>query len=662
VKSSFLIALGVLMLAFFGLAIWKRVDDRTRTSRGQRPTDSGERAQLVHFWERYNHASRLRTAGKFQKAAEHYRAALSIDPNHEESIYYLGNCLFEVGDYIKALRWFERLIHLNPASQRGHSQIGVVTSLLAPGAPLNYQRAVQALERNLELDPEESGSFLRLGHIALEQDQLPKAYELFSKAAGFSSPEGMFWAGFVRFQQGRYREAADQFRKVIELADRERLISSRGAASEGDIAEDDDAAEPTPLQKAELKSRIFLYWSGLKIGDGNVAAAELNSRYLELNILQKSRDRLIEGLKGRLLNFNDASEDVHRLISVSPNEVIFIRQRRGADLDFEQEQQNQEIGGGWNAFTGDVDQDGRNDLYVVQSGFWGTGQNRLYLSRTDQEGRLVWEEVTDAYGLSGERPTVAACFSDVDGDGRLDLIEAGNSSPDYSALRLFRGGPKGFSEARSVLPEIDGNATDLAVADFDADGWPDVLLTRWKRPPLLLRNNGDGSFVQKQPEVLSRVPGTALSCAVFDYDQDQRPDLLIGERSDYETALKYLVQDEIQPLKEGTILIFRNQGDWKFQDVTAGVGLARYPGAVDLIPADLNNDGWPDLLVVNGGPSAYWRIPSQILINQKGRRFALVAMLPGFLPVGAMGAAIILHRGERTGIALPGVGLFEFPI
>lgn len=656
-RRTLLIAFGILLLAFLGIALLKRSGPGAESG-ADRVVDAKERDRLVQFWESYNRGTRLRTAGRFFDAVIHYRLALKTNPNHEESVYYLGNCLFEIGNYSEASDWFERLIELNPRSQRGYSQIAAISSLLAPGAPLNYQRAAEALERNLKLDPEESGSFLRLGQIALEQNQLSVAFNHLNHAAGFGSPAGMFWAGFVRFQQGRYEDAAVQFQKVIRLAAREREIALRGARGEGDLATEGSATELTPLEKAELKSRIFLYWCGPEfrepIKDFIPPRQVADSSRLKIRSVPSSEAQLPEG---RFVLLDGSERNPASIVAVSTDGVSsYAVSDEG--LDTRSGKRVQGMKGGWDACRGDIDHDGRDDLYVIQSGFVGTGQNRLYLNRSTQES-LMWREVTREYGLLGERATASARFVDIDGDGDLDLIEAGNSSPQYSALRLFRRTQNGFEETSSSQFQFDGNVTDLVVADFDDDGWPDIGVSRWKRAPLFFRNSGDGTFIEKQPPAFSRVQGTALASSVIDYNRDKRPDLLIAERSGYETALSYLCREGRPALKDGTVLLFRNEGDWNFQDVTSEVGLDRYPGAIDLIAADFNKDTWPDLLVVNGGLPAYWRIPSQILLNENGERFTVAAIAPNFLPIRATGAVIIPMPGKRMQIALGDAGLFE---
>ena len=125
-----------------------------------------ERKQQIRlFWDAYNSARSLRTRKEYEPAAREYERALEIDPQHEDSLYYLGSCLLEVGEYEKAVQVYERLVILNPRSNRGLSQLGLLLSTPAPGAVLNLERARQMFERVSEVNQEESGPFLRLGQL-----------------------------------------------------------------------------------------------------------------------------------------------------------------------------------------------------------------------------------------------------------------------------------------------------------------------------------------------------------------------------------------------------------------------------------------------------------------------------------------------------------------
>jgi hypothetical protein len=129
----------------------------------------------------------------------------------------------------------------------------------------------------------------------------------------------------------------------------------------------------------------------------------------------------------------------------------------------------------------------------------------------------------------------------------------------------------------------------VVVSDFDDDGWPDIYVACDSTPSILYRNNRDGSFSDVSVEA-----GTAygdagqeegsMGVAAGDFDNDGRIDIV-----------KTNFMDE-------TSTLYRNLGDWFFEDatITAGLGVhTRYVGW-GVAFFDFDQDGWKDILAVNG--------------------------------------------------------------
>jgi len=270
-------------------------------------------------------------------------------------------------------------------------------------------------------------------------------------------------------------------------------------------------------------------------------------------------------------------------------------------------------GWGQGACVGDYDNDGWEDLYVTYY-----GKNRLY---HNQKG--VFTEVGAQSGTAGTgKAWGSGCaFVDYDRDGLLDLIVANYVDFDLStapapgerASCVWKGvpvmcGPRGLASAKNILYHNQGGgkfsdfttqahidqtsghySLGVATFDYDDDGWPDIYVACDSTASILYHNNRDGTFT----DVAVRA-GAA-------YNEDGREQAGMGATiGDFNGDGKFDIFKT--NFSDDTSTLYKNNGNGTFDDVTfaAGLGLnTRYLGwGANFL--DLDNDGWPDLLVVNG--------------------------------------------------------------
>jgi hypothetical protein len=232
----------------------------------------------------------------------------------------------------------------------------------------------------------------------------------------------------------------------------------------------------------------------------------------------------------------------------------------------------------------DLDNDGFADLYVSNNGKFGK-ENLLYQNRGG--GRL--ENVTSRVGAPMHLPDAARSVTvlDFDGDGLLDVLAlAGTHGGDTMLFRNLGGMQFELSRA------IPGDATGLgaAVGDVTGNGWPDVMIGGSNR---LFVNHGDGVFREAtelglREDFLREDDSPSCGVALGDVDRDGDMDMLIGSHHK---------RPWTQP---NAIRLFLNLGSRpdriRFQEVTARVGLVKYPIKVPHVEIrDFDNDGWPDL-------------------------------------------------------------------
>lgn len=202
----------------------------------------------------------------------------------------------------------------------------------------------------------------------------------------------------------------------------------------------------------------------------------------------------------------------------------------------------------------------------------------------------------------------AAAWGDADGDGLPDLYVGAfhKTGTEPNVLLLQREGR--FVAADQPALAVSARSSGAIFVDLDNDGDQDLYVSNLgggkeghqATDSKLFRNDG-GKFVDISSESHACPQGfRGRSVAALDYDGDGRLDLLLGESLAYGSA------------KHSRLL--RNRGDLKFEDVTKQVGLPPTP-ALGVAVGDVNNDRWPDLLLVaaEGG--------NRLFLNRGGKDF-----------------------------------------
>ena len=264
-------------------------------------------------------------------------------------------------------------------------------------------------------------------------------------------------------------------------------------------------------------------------------------------------------------------------------------------------------GYGMGVATGDINNDGFTDLYLTN-----LGSNQMYLNKGD--GTFI--DVTKKTGTDDPRWSTSASFLDYDRDGWLDLIVvnyaefsiansptcyATTTAKDYCTPRAFRApgnrifhnkGDGTFEDvtAKAGIDKEFGHGLGVVASDFDGDGWVDIYVANDGDPNQLWINQKDGTF---RNEAL--LAGAALNrdgkaeagmgVDAGDFDGNGTDDIFITH------------------LMDETHTLFFNLGKGVFEDRTreAGLGMPgrRFTGFGTLF-FDYDNDGWLDLMIVNG--------------------------------------------------------------
>jgi enediyne biosynthesis protein E4 len=270
------------------------------------------------------------------------------------------------------------------------------------------------------------------------------------------------------------------------------------------------------------------------------------------------------------------------------------------------------LGGGAAAI--DYDKDGLLDLFFPGGGYYGGADKKQILGHPCRLYR----------NLGGWK------FKDVTNEVGLD--------------RLAEGKPWFYSHG-------------VAVADYDRDGWPDILVTGWGRIALF-HNEADGKGGRRFSDVtaaagLDRGVTWATSAAFADLDGDGWPDLYVCQYVDWSFAnhpdCNYdgKTPDVCPPKKFKGLpaKLYRNTGVGTFVDVSATAGLKLGPESKSLgvVVADVNEDGKPDIYVANDTVANFFYVNKStkgtIRLNEQGM-VSGVALDGGGSPNGSMGVDV----------------------
>ncbi|MGB6727056.1 MAG: CRTAC1 family protein [Terracidiphilus sp.] len=220
-------------------------------------------------------------------------------------------------------------------------------------------------------------------------------------------------------------------------------------------------------------------------------------------------------------------------------------------------------------------------------------------------------------------------FFDYDQDGWLDIYLTNGSRlfttwPEGKAptTQLYRNNRDGtFTDvtAKSGLGR-SGWQTGVCVGDYDNDGWDDLFCTFWGHN-ILFRNNGNGTFtdVTRHAGLWEDEVRWGSGCTWIDYDRDGFLDLFVANYLKFDPSMTPAPGDNAscqykgepvmcgpRGLPPGTNLMYRNNGDGTFTDVSEKSGILKTGPrtSITAVSYDFDNDGWPDIYVaVDSGPS-----------------------------------------------------------
>ncbi len=380
-------------------------------------------------------------------------------------------------------------------------------------------------------------------------------------------------------------------------------------------------------------------------------AAEVGLKAVHVSTGEKRY--ILESMSGGVGIFDCDNDGRPDLVMVNGSTVD--RYRAGGDLmvtlyhqepdgtfkDITKEAGLTRLGWGMGVAVADYDNDGKLDLFVS-----GYGGNALYHNL----GSCKFEDVTDKAGVHGDGFMTGAAWGDYDRDGNVDLFVARYTHVDMNNLPQF--GSNKYCRYKGVLVQCgpwglvgesdflyhnrgDGTFEEVSVkagvhdeigyyglgviwADYDDDGWPDLLVANDSVPNYLYHNNHDGTFTDEGMLTGLALSGEGMELGNMGVD--------FGD-FDHSGRLGFFVTH----FAEQPNSLYRNMGPKGFEDVswTSGLGHQNY-GLVGWGTSffDMDNDTWLDLFVANG------HVFPQVDTVETGARYR---------------EPLLLHRNNRDG-------------
>ncbi|HTC58463.1 MAG TPA: FG-GAP-like repeat-containing protein [Candidatus Sulfotelmatobacter sp.] len=509
----------------------------------------------------YNLGLLAKNTGEAQAAIDAFRHVVELDPNDADARYFLGSSYAQAKEFPQAIDAFQHALQLNPL--HASAEFGLSR---AYQQSTDIDHAREHLKKFQYITQNKLGAALSLAYG--EQGQYSRAVEAPSavlkapaqikvqfvdvtKEAGLAVAAAIGDAQFFHGPGACFLDYDND--GLIDL-----LVTDYGA--QGGISLYHNLGhgrfeDVTAKAGLDPKSHAIACTAGDYDNDG----------YADLALSSMGRVLLLHNEK------NGTFKDASALLPVKPNGSV----RNGTWIDY--------------------DHDGDIDLFLGSSakGSYKGSPVSDELWRNNGDG--TFSDVTEEKGIAGYGNHWTALGTDYNNDRAVDIFVPGLDPV------IFENPREGKFIARQPWDKHSiQDSTGIAIADFDHDGWMDLVTTHFGQDvaALSLWHNDHGKGFRAIPFPKTDLE-VAFGVAAFDYDNDGWVDIAVVGQTKRE-------------MKEGKgeIRLFRNLGSDGFKDVTVDVGLDKIqlkePRAI--ITGDYDGDGATDLLITqNHGPAVLLR-------------------------------------------------------
>jgi Tfp pilus assembly protein PilF len=528
-SSAFLILPALLFLYVSSVTLFETSAESSAASEATQQTAFEKREAA---YRANNIGAAMLEQYKPKEAAEYFRRALEIQPDLVIARINLSLALYYLPDADGAKREAEKALLQDPERPQPHYMLGLIAR-----AQNRFEDAIAEFQKVLKEDVDDVGSNINFGQILAQQKKYAEAIAAFRRAFAAEpyNETALYNLGILLTRTGNKPEGQRMLQKFQELKQ-----SGAGTTIGVNYLEGGHYAEAVVSTGAE---------AGLvDKTTPNVVFTDITSVALPpFRSLKVSRSKLLGSAGGAVALFDFDGDGDLDLIEVESGAQRLLRNDGGRFTDVTEgsgDLAKDRDGVATAVVAGDVDNDGRPDLFVLRY-----GQSSLY--HNDGGGRFT--DVTAAAKIPGYRSLArSVAFVDYDHDGDLDIFIGGGEDPTESLKTeksLDEHPPKNLYTMILFSPPVQG---------------------------MLLRNNGNLTFNDLTATSGLAAPAQSDGVVPTDYDNGRDVDLL--SRGKNGIALW-------RNLRDGT---FRNVAD----DVGLGNGQVKVTSSVAV--GDVNKDGFPD--------------------------------------------------------------------
>ena len=565
----------------------------------------------------------------FTEAERAFQACLKIDVNAHDARMLLARTYIRQQKFAPAEATLQTLI--GQLNQVPEAKDKLSRAYLTLAQVFSYQQrfsdSTTVLTNALEVNPDDTEARIRLGYFLGAPQQmlvpdLSASKRQFEKVLELepNNLEAMLQLGLAEFRLGEADKAAKRFENIIQNYRRH-----SGAyyylgvyhLRHGDL----EKAVTNFKESLRLKPRdpetLWNLWTAysqlggypadlpeefkIKPWGGFVTPNSVGRDSLFTDMAANLKMDKVDGGRGSAWGDydNDGDEDIVAVGTYQPH-VLYRNNGNGTFTNVAEQAGIADPRGGWGSLFADYDNDGYLDLYITRGGWSGAVENTLYHNNGDG----TFTDVTHTAGVADPQSSFCAAWADYDNDGFLDLYIADGVIGDGAANVLYRNNGDGtfMNIAESAGVANTGNSLGTAWGDYDKDGYIDLHVVNFGQSNVLYRNNGDGTFTDVTSIAGMTLPVTDAFVTFFlDVDNDADLDIFISNSGSFQAFIAGQITGTA-PHDGDRQVLYRNNGDGTFTDVTRESGLYHAFGAMGANFGDIDSDGYLDIYLATGAP------------------------------------------------------------